>query len=142
MFKAVVSSLVLAGFCQSSPANATDCQKWFWDELDYRYWESGYSISGVARTSILRQCRSDETVCPPRTELVRRAIEAAKALAIAKANSDFTSEISSEMTVVDGVSRSTVRTRSDGLVFDIVSCVEIETDAVTVWIVAEKGDEQ
>ena len=94
-----------------------------------------YVLAREGEASIQHQCRSSETPCPPRTELVRRATLVARAYAMAAIREAVATTVSSEVVVSGGVASDRVTLRTEGTVYDAVVCRKAEEDRMRVRVI-------
>jgi hypothetical protein len=102
-------------------------------------WNNTYvDVRGTGSASIQHQCRPNESPCPPTTELRRRAIVAAKVLALADAQARYAGSVHQTSEVIDGRAASHTVAAAEGDTYDIEYCVQIHGDTANVRLVGAK----
>lgn len=110
---------------------------WAWDCTDG--WTTAYDdVSGTGVASITHQCRQDERPCPPKAELQRRAVAAARVLALADAQAKYASSIYQSNETESGRVSTYASSAAGGEVYDIEYCTRINGDTTEVKLVGAK----
>jgi uncharacterized protein YggE len=127
LFAALIAAALL---CHANTAWAWNCTAG---------WKSAYDdVSGRGTASIAHQCRPDEHPCPPQTELQRRAVEAARVMALADAEAKHASSVYQSSETERGRVSTFSTSAAGGNVYDIEYCTQITGDTAEVRLVGAK----
>ena len=96
-----------------------------------------YVVAGEGTASIQHQCLPHEKPCPPKAELIRRAETVARAYALAQIRQKVKTEVSAEVVVEDGRADDRVVLKSEGAVYAVTFCQNIEANMQTVRAIGE-----